>query len=159
MTLRGDGLGGRNQEFVLAAALETSRACAMWWCSAPAPTAATALPTRPAPSPMAIPFAAIPKRAAIWTATTRINYFQALNDLVITGPTDTNVMDVRIMLVGAGSEFLAQRGDPAGARRRDRASTWKSSLRGLRASPRTRGRIFTWRSSIAWKAVRTKRSA
>ena len=30
------------------------------------------------------------------------NYFQPLNDLVITGPTDTNVMDVRIFLVGSG---------------------------------------------------------
>ena len=29
------------------------------------------------------------------------HYFQSLNDLVITGPTNTNVMDVRIFLVGA----------------------------------------------------------
>ena len=29
-------------------------------------------------------------------------YFQPLSDLVITGPTNTNVMDVRIILVGAG---------------------------------------------------------
>ena len=38
------------------------------------------------------------------------HYFEALDDLVITGPTNTNVMDVRIMLVGvAASELLAQR--------------------------------------------------
>jgi hydroxypyruvate reductase len=29
------------------------------------------------------------------------HYFQSLKDLVITGPTNTNVMDVRILLVGA----------------------------------------------------------
>ena len=29
-------------------------------------------------------------------------YFESLGDLVITGPTNTNVMDVRIILVGAG---------------------------------------------------------
>jgi len=28
-------------------------------------------------------------------------YFEGLGDLVITGPTNTNVMDVRILLVGA----------------------------------------------------------
>ena len=31
------------------------------------------------------------------------HYFQSLNDLVITGPTNTNVMDVRIFLVGAAT--------------------------------------------------------
>ncbi|SPF49989.1 hypothetical protein SBA4_4240001 [Candidatus Sulfopaludibacter sp. SbA4] len=30
------------------------------------------------------------------------HYFESLGDLVITGPTNTNVMDVRIVLVGAG---------------------------------------------------------
>ena len=30
------------------------------------------------------------------------HYFQSLNDLVITGPTNTNVMDVRLVLVGSG---------------------------------------------------------
>lgn len=29
------------------------------------------------------------------------HYFESLNDLVITGPTGTNVMDVRIILVAA----------------------------------------------------------
>jgi hydroxypyruvate reductase len=29
------------------------------------------------------------------------HYFEPLGDLVITGPTNTNVMDVRILLVGA----------------------------------------------------------
>jgi hydroxypyruvate reductase len=29
------------------------------------------------------------------------HYFQSLDDLLITGPTNTNVMDVRIILVGA----------------------------------------------------------
>ena len=29
-------------------------------------------------------------------------YFEALGDLLITGPTNTNVMDVHILLVGSG---------------------------------------------------------
>jgi hydroxypyruvate reductase len=29
------------------------------------------------------------------------HYFEPLGDLVITGPTNTNVMDVRLVLVGA----------------------------------------------------------
>ena len=31
-------------------------------------------------------------------------YFESLGDLVITGPTNTNVMDVRIILVGCGAK-------------------------------------------------------
>ena len=30
------------------------------------------------------------------------HYFEPLGDLVITGPTNTNVMDVRLILVGSG---------------------------------------------------------
>jgi len=30
------------------------------------------------------------------------HYFEPLGDLVVTGPTNTNVMDVRIVLVGSG---------------------------------------------------------
>ena len=33
-------------------------------------------------------------------ATTRIHFFDSLGDLIKTGPTGTNVMDVRLMLVG-----------------------------------------------------------
>jgi glycerate 2-kinase len=29
------------------------------------------------------------------------SFFQALQDLVVTGPTNTNVMDVRLLLIGA----------------------------------------------------------
>jgi hydroxypyruvate reductase len=31
-------------------------------------------------------------------------FFEALDDLLITGPTRTNVMDVRIMLIGKSKE-------------------------------------------------------
>ncbi len=75
VTLRGDGLGGRNQEFVLAAALDIAGLDNVVVLSAGRPTAATGPPTPPAPSPMAIPFAAIPRRAPSSIATTRIITF------------------------------------------------------------------------------------
>ena len=40
------------------------------------------------------------------------HYFEALGDLAFTGPTGTNVMDIRIVLVGA-RQSAARRKDPA----------------------------------------------
>jgi len=34
-------------------------------------------------------------------------YFQSLHDLVVTGPTNTNVMDVRLLLIGARARTRA----------------------------------------------------
>ena len=44
--------------------------------------------------------AAAPMRADFSLATTRTTYFEPLGDLIKTGPTGTNVMDVRIVLAG-----------------------------------------------------------
>ena len=47
------------------------------------------------------PARASPTRAHSWIATIRTITSQPLGDLVITGPTNTNVMDVRLILVGS----------------------------------------------------------
>ena len=76
------------------------RACPTWWSSAPAPTAPTAPPMPPAPSPTAIRSRRKPDARRFLDANDSYHYFEPLGDLVITGPTNTNVMDVRILLVG-----------------------------------------------------------
>jgi hydroxypyruvate reductase len=98
VTLRGEGLGGRNQEFVLAAALDIAGLPNTVVFSAG--TDGTDGPTDAAGAiadgdtlrrnPLAIEFL---------TANDSYRYFDSLGDLVKTGPTDTNVMDVRLILV------------------------------------------------------------
>ena len=101
VTIRGDGLGGRNQEFVLAAAIEIADVPETVIFSAG--TDGTDGPTDAA--------GAIgdgdtlrrnPEALRFLQANDSYHYFQSLNDLVITGPTNTNVMDVRLILVGSG---------------------------------------------------------
>jgi glycerate 2-kinase len=105
VTLRGQGKGGRNQEFALALALDI--------CNLPGIVAlsggtdGTDGPTDAAGA------------AADWTTCARAEqhglhprealenhdaypFFERLGDLLITGPTQTNVMDVRIMLIIPG---------------------------------------------------------
>jgi hydroxypyruvate reductase len=103
VTLKGKGKGGRNQEFALAAALDiaglpdvvvlsagtdgtdgpTDAAGAL--ADGETVTRATALELKP--------------RAAL-DGNDAYPFFERLGDLVITGPTRTNVMDVRLVLVG-----------------------------------------------------------
>jgi glycerate 2-kinase len=103
VTLRGDGLGGRNQEFALAAALDIAGAAPILVLSAG--TDGTDGPTDAA--------GAIADSTTIQRATAQgldskralaendsYRFFQPLNDLVKTGPTGTNVMDIHIALVG-----------------------------------------------------------
>ena len=99
VTLRGSGLGGRNQEFVLAAAMEIAGLPDTVVFSAG--TDGTDGPTDAA--------GAIadgrtlergPDAAAFLANNDSYHYFERLGDLVVTGPTNTNVMDVRIVLVG-----------------------------------------------------------
>ena len=102
VTIRGDGLGGRNQEFVLAAAMDINGMDNVVVLSAG--TDGTDGPTDAAGA------------IADGETMTRANqlklnslkylqdnnsyyYFEKLNDLVKTGPTNTNVMDIRIMLI------------------------------------------------------------
>jgi hydroxypyruvate reductase len=100
VTLQGDGLGGRNQEFVLAAAIDLAGVPGVVVFSAG--TDGTDGPTDAA--------GAIadgetcrrgPDAARYLARNDSYHYFEALGDLVITGPTNTNVMDVRLLLVGA----------------------------------------------------------
>ena len=99
VTIRGDGLGGRNQEFVLAAALDIAGLPATVVLSGG--TDGTDGPTDAA--------GAIadgdtlrrgPDARAYLDRNDSYHYFEALDDLLITGPTNTNVADVRILLVG-----------------------------------------------------------
>jgi hydroxypyruvate reductase len=99
VTLRGNGKGGRNQEFVLAGAIEIAGMDDV--CILSAGTDGTDGPTDAAG---AICDGATVRRASDASAFLANNdaypYFERLGDLVKTGPTGTNVMDVRIVLVG-----------------------------------------------------------
>jgi len=103
VTLKGRGLGGRNQEFVLAAALDIAGLSRTVVFSAG--TDGTDGPTDAAG---AIADGRTLDRAkrkgldarAMLDANDSYHFFEPLGDLVKTGPTNTNVMDLRILLVG-----------------------------------------------------------
>jgi glycerate 2-kinase len=101
VTLRGEGKGGRNQEFVLASALDIAGLR-----NVVAFSAGTDGSDGPTDAAGAIAdgdtLRRNPDARSFLDRNDSYNYFQPLNDLVITGPTDTNVMDVRIFLVGSG---------------------------------------------------------
>jgi hydroxypyruvate reductase len=98
VTLRGDGLGGRNQEFVLAAAIDIAGLPNTVVFSA-----GTDGSDGPTDAAGAIADGETLRRGPdarrYLDANDSYPYFEALGDLVKTGPTNTNVMDVRIMLV------------------------------------------------------------
>jgi len=103
VTLRGDGLGGRNQEFVLAAAADLDGLEKVVVLSGG--TDGTDGPTDAAG---AIADGRSLSRARQLGLDARgflanndsYHFFEPLGDLLKTGPTRTNVMDVRILLVG-----------------------------------------------------------
>jgi len=102
VTIRGNGLGGRNQEFALAAALEIQGFEKIVLLSGG--TDGTDGPTDAAG---AIADDRTVERARAMGLNPKAHlenndaypFFQRLGDLLITGPTHTNVMDVRIILV------------------------------------------------------------
>jgi hydroxypyruvate reductase len=98
VTIRGKGLGGRNQEFVLAAAIDIAGLDNVVVFSAG--TDGTDGPTNAAG---AIADGGTlrrkPDARRYLDDNDSYHYFEALGDLVITGATNTNVMDVRILLV------------------------------------------------------------
>lgn len=107
VTLKGGGKGGRNQEFVLAAAagidgLERTVVFSAGTDGTDGPTDAAG----------AVADGQTLARAAGrgLAATARLDdndayhFFEPLGDLVITGPTHTNVMDLRLLLVGQGPQ-------------------------------------------------------
>jgi glycerate 2-kinase len=102
VTIKGHGLGGRNQEFALAGALEISEIEKVVLLSGG--TDGTDGPTD-ASGAIADHTTISRARSMGLDAKTHLEnndaypFFKKLGDLIITGPTRTNVMDVRILLV------------------------------------------------------------
>ena len=107
VTIKGKGLGGRNQEFALAAAMDIAGAKNIVVLSGG--TDGTDGPTDAA--------GAIADTNTLSRAMVRglnpghflanndsYHFFQKLGDLLITGPTNTNVMDIRIILVTTSTQ-------------------------------------------------------
>jgi glycerate 2-kinase len=102
VTIRGKGKGGRNQEFVLAAALALNGLPQVTVLSAG--TDGTDGPTDAAGAiadglTLARGRAEGLNAAQSLTNNDSYHFFEALRDLIKTGPTNTNVMDLRLMIV------------------------------------------------------------
>jgi glycerate 2-kinase len=99
VTLSGDGMGGRNQEFALAAAIDIAGLANVVVLSA-----GTDGSDGPTDAAGAIAdgrtLARDPRAAEFLSRHDSYHYFEGLHDLIVTGPTGTNVMDVRLILVG-----------------------------------------------------------
>lgn len=102
VTLRGDGKGGRNQELALAAALQLSG-----WSAITLLSGGTDGIDGPTDAAGALADSQTLSRAQAQGLDARAfldrhdsySFFAALDDLVITGPTGTNVMDLQIILI------------------------------------------------------------
>jgi hydroxypyruvate reductase len=104
VTLQGEGRGGRNQEFVLSGAIAIDGAERIVFLAGgtdgtdgPTDAAGALADGRTIARAKALgmnPFAFL-KRSDSY------HFFQPLHDLILTGPTRTNVMDVYLILVGA----------------------------------------------------------
>ena len=95
VTVRGTGKGGRNQEFVLAAAIALEgRRCTIF-------SAGTDGLDGPTDAAGAIADEKTPRLGAreFLDNNDSYHFFERVNGLVKTGPTGTNVMDIRILLV------------------------------------------------------------
>lgn len=100
VTLKGNGKGGRNQEFVLAAALDIAGLPNTVIFSAG--TDGTDGPTEAAGAVAdGSTLRRKPDARAYLDQNNSYAYFEALGDLIKTGPTHTNVMDVHLILVGS----------------------------------------------------------
>jgi len=102
VTLRGNGRGGRNQEFVLAAALDIDGVGGITVCSVgtdgiDGTTDAAGAIADGQTGARSIASGLDPHASLAENDSNAI--FAALGDLVVTGPTDTNVMDLRLILV------------------------------------------------------------
>jgi glycerate-2-kinase len=104
VTVKGRGRGGRNQEFVLAAVLEMAAQCVDWTVASigtdgvDGPTDAAGACADGATYESARR-RGLDARASLgdndsWT------FFDRIGGLVRTGPTDTNVGDVQVVIVG-----------------------------------------------------------
>jgi hydroxypyruvate reductase len=99
VTLKGAGLGGRNQEFALAAAIDIAGLPDVVILSG-----GTDGSDGPTDAAGAIAdgdtLARLPSAREYLANNDSYHYFEQLGDLLITGPTNTNVMDVRLILAG-----------------------------------------------------------
>jgi glycerate 2-kinase len=105
VTLRGGGLGGRNQEFVLAAAIDLAGSSEIVVLSGgtdgtdgPTDAAGALAGGRTVSRAQALGM----DPADFLARNDSYHFFEPLGDLLKTGPTNTNVMDVRLLLVGKG---------------------------------------------------------
>lgn len=103
VTIRGDGLGGRNQEFVLAAAIDLDGRENVVILSGG--TDGTDGPTDAAGALADGRTLSRARRLGLdaglsLAGNDSYHFFEPLGDLLKTGPTNTNVIDVRILLVG-----------------------------------------------------------
>jgi hydroxypyruvate reductase len=102
VTIKGKGLGGRSQEFTLAAAMDIADVerivilCA-GTDGTDGPTDAAGAIADTHTCKQALSMGLDPKK--ILDDNDSYHFFEKLGDLLITGPTNTNVMDLRIMLV------------------------------------------------------------
>ena len=103
VTIHGDGTGGRNQEFALAAALDMAGLDRVVLLSAgtdgtdgPTPAAGALVDGQSVARARALGL--LPERYL--RRHDSYHFFHALDDLLVTGPTGTNVMDMHIVLVG-----------------------------------------------------------
>jgi glycerate 2-kinase len=107
VTIRGKGLGGRNQEFVLAAAIALDGTKLEGMQKVTIFSGGTDGIDGPTDAAGAVADAATLRRAAVLRLDARqfladndsYHFFEKAGGLVKTGPTGTNVMDVRILLV------------------------------------------------------------
>jgi len=100
VTLHGRGLGGRNQEFVLAAAMDIAGLPETVIFSAG--TDGTDGPTDAAGAIAdGATLSRKPNAGEYLANNDSYYYFETLGDLVKTGPTHTNVMDVHLILIGS----------------------------------------------------------
>jgi glycerate 2-kinase len=115
VAIRGQGLGGRNQEFALAAALQLQEHPGILAFSAG--TDGTDGPTDAAggfadsATAQRIAAAGLNPRAEL-DANNSYHALKAAGDLLITGPTKTNVMDIRMMLVATALKPRTRRRAP-----------------------------------------------
>jgi len=104
VTVKGSGLGGRNMEFALAAAIHLQT------CAGPVVILSGGTDGNDGPTDAAGAFADPTtvergKSAGVeandsLAANDSYHFFERIGDLLVTGPTKTNVMDIRLVLVG-----------------------------------------------------------
>ncbi|HPP87882.1 MAG TPA: DUF4147 domain-containing protein, partial [bacterium] len=104
VTVKGSGLGGRNQEFVLAALIEIYKRQLSNIAVASVGTDGTDGPTDAAGAwccagdyEKAINVGLNPQKCL--DDNDSYNFFKSINNLIITGPTGTNIMDLRMILI------------------------------------------------------------